>query len=56
MNQLLVMMTGDESMDGSVPSREVRDREPGPMEDPISLMYPHQKRLGCCNLSTPHQK
>ena len=40
MNQLPVRMTGDEltdgSTDGSMPAREVRDKELGSMKDPIS--------------------
>ena len=38
MNHSTVMMTGDEFTDGSVPVREVRDKEQGPMEDPISSL------------------
>ena len=36
MNQPPVRMTGDEFTDGSMQVREVRDKELGSMEDPIS--------------------
>ena len=36
MNQLPARMTGDEFTDGSMPVREVRDKELGSMEDPIN--------------------
>ena len=39
MNQSPVMMTCDEFTDGSIPVREVRDKELWPMEDPISSLF-----------------